>query len=337
MDDGTSCAFFPQKDCISVPSKYVWEVRGRAGLIRCFRITFKNDGFTLIYFHGNGELVSKVSLRSEVKGLPNMRDMFDEALEAPFGLSEIVLVEYGGYGSTFGKGPATTVSSVLMEAEDVLEHLGLQDNRVIVMGRSIGSIPAVHLIRIRPQLGGLILESAMTDQAGYFSRKAENRQNSLPESLTQVETTLRSYSGPVLLLHCSDDEVFPFEENAAKLFHWCQGPSSSTVNNNNNNKFIPTIETTCSTTKLQTEHDCTLQLACTGRSVKALVCFESGGHNFIFPFNWPAYAHCFLAFVSGSVDSVTAEVKSSWWSLRTAKIHQEETGHSKVKSLCIVS
>jgi fermentation-respiration switch protein FrsA (DUF1100 family) len=102
---------------------------------------------TLLVFHGNGYVLEDM--------------VADEIPQLHVLGANLLLVDYRGYGSSSALHPDE--NSVCEDARAALGFL-LHDRRippreVFVLGRSIGSGPAVYLAQLNSALGGLILES----------------------------------------------------------------------------------------------------------------------------------------------------------------------------------
>jgi pimeloyl-ACP methyl ester carboxylesterase len=102
---------------------------------------------TILMFHGNGYVLEQMATTEA------------PALHA-LGVN-LLLVDYRGYGSSTGLGP--TELTIDQDADAALSYI-LRERKIpidsiFVMGRSIGSGPAVHLASRNPGVAGLILES----------------------------------------------------------------------------------------------------------------------------------------------------------------------------------
>ena len=167
---------------------------------------------TLLYFHGSGEVVSKLARVSEPTepggSQPTFRDLVDYILVA-HGI-RTVIVEYRGFGANERIGPPS-MSSVLADAESCYQALRVDESKVCVMGRSIGSLPALSLARAHPGLAGVILESSLADPCAYLADKAKMSRaafcelpvgkllepllNSLPKVLTTLNRSGIAHGG----------------------------------------------------------------------------------------------------------------------------------------------
>ncbi len=119
--------------------------------LACYRKIIDSDRLTLVHFHGNGEAVADY--------IPDMADAF-----AGIGLNSL-FVEYREYGGSTGK---SQLVAMLGDGEAAMKAAGLEPDKVIVFGRSIGSLYAIELVHRQPTIAGLILESGIADPSERF-------------------------------------------------------------------------------------------------------------------------------------------------------------------------
>lgn len=173
---------------------------------------FDPDAPTILFFHGNGEIVSDYD---ELGGV------FTRGAGVNF-----FVVDYRGYGVSSGR---PSVAAMLSDARQVLSFVrALMAKRrmqggLCVMGRSLGSAPAIELASL-PGSGvcSLIVESGFAlsvpllrvlglDPAGLgFNGFPGN------ENLDKI----RRVSCPCLVIHAEYDHLIPFSDGQA-LFDAC--------------------------------------------------------------------------------------------------------------------
>jgi len=154
----------------------------------------------LLLFHGNGELAADYD---------RLGSMFVEC-----GASFWV-IDYRGYGRSTG---VPSFSSMLRDAEAVLSDipriaklLGRPLAPVFVMGRSLGSAPAIHLAATRPErLAGLVLDSPYADVIALLARLGGPvlERAALPGFQDNLDK-IRACRLPCLLIHGSNDRIVP--------------------------------------------------------------------------------------------------------------------------------
>ena len=130
--------FFPRPDAPREGDR--WTVDGLA----CARRNQDRDA-AMLHFHGNGEVVA------------DWLGDFAGALDA--GGVDAYFAEYRGYGGSTG---SPSLSALLADALTVFDAMARPPERVVVYGRSIGSLAAAHVAALRP-VGALVLESGICD------------------------------------------------------------------------------------------------------------------------------------------------------------------------------
>lgn len=153
---------------------------------------------TILYFHGNaGNLTNRVENIIFLMKLP----------------ASVLAVDYRRYGKS--EGPFPTEEGVYRDARAAYDYLvsekGIKPERLIILGQSLGAAVAVNLAAER-EAAGLILE------AGFPSApRVAQRSMPLPGFgyiiRTQFDSAskLKDYRKPVLIAHCTDDPVIPFD------------------------------------------------------------------------------------------------------------------------------
>ncbi len=158
----------------------------------------------ILHFHGNGEVAADYD---------GVAPLFHE-----IGVS-LLVVDYRGYGWSTG---TPTVSTLLSDAEmvvkampEVLQSHGITSKRYFVMGRSLGSAPAIHAMHTFPEkFAGLIVESGFGRATNLFRRLG------LPEEVTAKmqdpvgnDVKIRSIKMPVLIIHGEEDTLLPISHS----------------------------------------------------------------------------------------------------------------------------
>lgn len=159
---------------------------------------------TILYFHGNGETVAS---HDWIAPFYNQRKI------------NIFITDYRGYGSSNGK---PTVSNMISDAHklfqgftDIIQQEGFRVN-LFVMGRSLGSIPAIELaLNYQDEICGLIIESG---SANNFRRlwsylDITGKEDILgEEGLFLDKVKIRQVYRTTLIIHGECDEIIPVEE-----------------------------------------------------------------------------------------------------------------------------
>jgi alpha-beta hydrolase superfamily lysophospholipase len=161
---------------------------------------------TILFFHGNGEIVADYD---EIGPLYVERNM------------NFLPVDYRGYGSSTGK---ATVTSMMRDCHVLFEYLRhwLEEEGytgpLVVMGRSLGSAPALELaVHYRDRISGLIVES------GFARFLPLLRLIGVPVSemgITEEDgcrnlEKIGIFDKPTLVIHAEYDHIIPFTEGKA--------------------------------------------------------------------------------------------------------------------------
>ena len=148
----------------------------------------------MLFFHGNGGNVSH-----RLDKLAVFRDIGADTL----------IIDYRGYGKSSG---SPSEQGIYRDARAAYQWLtvtrGVDPNRIVVYGESLGSAVAVHLASEAP-LGGVVVESgftSVTDVAKKMFPFLPVRWI-LKHKFDSIEKVHR-IDAPLLILHSRDDELF---------------------------------------------------------------------------------------------------------------------------------
>lgn len=202
--------FFPRRDRVERATLLTTDVE-----LRCFQHAPHPGAPTVLYFHGNGEVVA-----DWVPDLP--RSLGDRGLNS-------FLAEYRGYG---GSGGRPQLATMLDDALAAFDHL---DGPVIVYGRSVGSLYALHVAAHRPA-AGLVIESGIADVRERLMLRVTpielgTTQRALDEALTATvdhEAKIKAFGGPVVILHANADHLVDVG-HARQLAEWAEQRDSGDV------------------------------------------------------------------------------------------------------------
>lgn len=234
--------FYPRSATLADP---YWLDAADGSSLACVYQVVNPAAPTVVYFHGNGEVVADY-----------MPDFPAWMAQAGFNL---LLAEYRGYGMSSGR-PA--LAGMLGDVPAILGQLAVPDQRLVLFGRSIGSLYVLHGAFKHPNIAGLILESAVSDiSERFFMRVRPEELGSSRDLLITVlqqhfdyAAKLRAFQGKTLILHTRYDELVPVR-HAEALYAAASEP-------------------------------------------KQLHIFERGGHNDIFYYNRDAYIRLVETFVA---------------------------------------
>lgn len=174
-------------------------------------------GFTVLHFHGNGEVVA------------DWQGVLDRAING-FGW-DLLLAEYRGYGGSTGE---PRLGQMLDDVAAVIEAAGPPE-KLVVMGRSVGSFFALEAVHRFPTIAGLILESAIADPLERLLLRVTRAElNASADDWKVLEERLDhrakigGYTGPTLLLHTRFDGLVDVT-HAHRLAQWAGGEKTVSV------------------------------------------------------------------------------------------------------------
>lgn len=199
--------FYPRKDVTAAPPgahDYRISVDEEVSISCRFHV-FSADSPSVLYFHGNGEVVS---------------DYDDIApMYAGAGLN-LFVADYRGYGTSQGR---PTLSNTVTDARVVFEAFaGILQREgyctdIFVMGRSLGSLSAVEVAYChQDRVKGLIIESGFAAFSSLLSHLG------IPPGVVGVDdpeapnlAMVRAIEVPTLVIHGERDQLIPVSEGEA--------------------------------------------------------------------------------------------------------------------------
>ncbi|MFV0524020.1 MAG: alpha/beta hydrolase [Acidimicrobiales bacterium] len=197
--------FFPRPDPSPAPAgatDHAVEV-GDGVSIAARRYEVDRQGPTIVYFHGNGEVIG------------------DHDWIAPLyhsvGLNLFVF-EFRGYGRSTG---TPTIDRLVADGavcgERALELLSDDgfDGPRLVMGRSLGANPALEVAARVPGYRALILESGAGNVGRFADRLGLPRDRALDRLVAAHEAKLATITVPTLIIHGLLDDLVPVDHARA--------------------------------------------------------------------------------------------------------------------------
>jgi fermentation-respiration switch protein FrsA (DUF1100 family) len=175
----------------------------RGNLISALYLPNPSATFTLLVSHGNAE------------DLGDDRDWLAGLRDAGF---NVFSYDYQGYGTSQGKPTEQGAYDDENAAYDYLTgELNISPARIIILGRSVGSGPAVRLAANRPA-AGLVLQSAFVSAFRVVTRIPL-----LPFDRFPNARDIGKVHCPILIIHGTRDEVIP-PWHGHKLFDLANQP-----------------------------------------------------------------------------------------------------------------
>jgi pimeloyl-ACP methyl ester carboxylesterase len=203
--DVLSVAFHPRREFPSRPSGFdVLAIPVAAGVTIGGRFySAGTNAPTILFFHGNGEIVADYH---ELAPVYRSRGI------------NFMPVDYRGYGLSTG---TPTITAMLADAKAIcaFAKAWLRDRgyagRFVVMGRSLGSASALELASAHGgEIDGLIIESGFAHLVPLLTRLGA----SMPEGVDVEDSAvgqiakMGAYSGPTLILHGAEDFIIPIRD-----------------------------------------------------------------------------------------------------------------------------
>jgi uncharacterized protein len=193
--------FFPRSDWTPAPEDATdHQVIVENGIsIFCRFYPVDTSGPSILYFHGNGEVACEYDWIAR---------FFNE-----IGVN-LFVADYRGYGKSDGQPTFTNTAAdchqIFNYFRDMLDSSGYTE-KIFVMGRSLGSQPALDLAANHPEeMNGLIIES------GFAQNGRLMRYLGLPVSIPNLDDfektaleRIRQITMPALFIHGEQDVLIP--------------------------------------------------------------------------------------------------------------------------------
>lgn len=232
--------FFPRPDYSSPPGNaeeiYI-EVEPEIK-VHARKFPASSARFSLIYFHGNGEVVSDYNDLAQVFGAIG---------------GELVAVDYRGYGKSTG---SPSLRTVLNDACSIFEYL--TKNKIVrsdicIMGRSLGSASAIELGVKYPEINACVIESGYADPIPLVERRGLRVDSITPEENAVFNNSqkIKKITSPLLIMHGKEDMIISYAEaelnfkNASskvKELELIDGVGHNDILLAPNNKYFGTLE-----------------------------------------------------------------------------------------------
>jgi len=202
--------FFPRR--ASVPDPF-W-VDCPAARLACYYHEIDPKAHTIVHFHGNGEVVADY-----LDGFPELIGRMG---------CNCFLAEFRGYGGSTG---TPQLGRMLEDVKQTIESIGQPAGKLVIFGRSVGSLFAVKAAELFPDIAGLILESAVADplerlllrlHPEELGTTAEGLKEAVMTAMN-TQSSMGNLTKPTLILHTRNDGLIDVS-HAERLAKWCGGP-----------------------------------------------------------------------------------------------------------------
>lgn len=207
LDRGGASAqiFFPRPDPSPTPvgaTDHIIDVDEGVS-IAARRYERDAHGPTIVYFHGNGEVVG------DHDGIA--------PLYHSIGVN-LFVIEFRGYGRSTG---SPTMEHLVADgavcgqrALELLDADGFDGPR-LVMGRSLGANPALEVAARVPGYGALILESGAGNVGRFIDRLGLHPGAQLDRLVAAHQAKLATITMPTLIIHGLSDDLVPVDNALA--------------------------------------------------------------------------------------------------------------------------
>ncbi len=173
----------------------------------------KNAKFIILYSHGNAE---------DIGDLKPLMELFRDHGFSTFSY------DYEGYGTSTGRPSEKNVYRDIEAAYNYLTtDLKIDPDRIILLGRSIGSGAAVELA-LKHRVAGLVIESGCVS-----AFRIRTHIPLVPFDKFNNLAKIKNIHCPILVMHGKNDKIIPFwhgqalfnKANPPKMHSWVDGAS----------------------------------------------------------------------------------------------------------------
>jgi pimeloyl-ACP methyl ester carboxylesterase len=138
------------------------------------------------------------------------------------------LAEFRGYGGSTG---TPQLGRMLEDVKQTIQAIGQPAGKLVIFGRSVGSLFAVKAAELFPNIAGLILESAVAEplerlllrlHPEEIGTTAERLKEAVMAAMN-TQHSMENFTKPTLILHTRHDGLIDVS-HAERLAKWCGGP-----------------------------------------------------------------------------------------------------------------
>ena len=172
------------------------------------------EALTIVHFHGNGEVVADY-----LHGFPELLGRAG---------CNCFLAEFRGYGASTG---IPQLGRMLEDVQQIIAAIMQPREKLILFGRSVGSLFALKAAELFPDVAGLILESAIADPLERLLLRVHPEElgattSELAAAVTQainIQQIMSQFTKPALIMHTRHDGLID-ASHAERLADWSSGP-----------------------------------------------------------------------------------------------------------------
>lgn len=182
----------------ALPVQDVWLTTSDGVKLHAWWIPQDKARFTFLAFHGNASNIA------------NRAPIYEFLRDAP---GNVFALEYRGYGRSEGTPSEAGIYHDAQAAYNYLrEAKGIDSKTIISFGQSLGTAVATNLAAQR-QVGGIVLEAPFPSASSVARRVFWFLPgiSLVVRGQFDTERRIRDIRAPVLVVHCRQDPVIPFE------------------------------------------------------------------------------------------------------------------------------
>lgn len=216
---------FPQEKSFSEPF-FIQTPRFK---LSCYRqMRFKKDALMVVVFHGSNEIVTDYT------------EKFAHEVEK-LGCN-LLVAEYPGYSMSTG---TPNLINILEIIPRIIKNCGTSVEKLVVFGRSLGSLYAMEAVSQFPNIKGLIIESGISDFYERLERRVspddvEAKEEELKEETLKyfdIQSKLKAFKGATLIMHAKCDRIIGVE-HAEQNYQWVNEPKQLKIFENGDHSDI---------------------------------------------------------------------------------------------------
>ena len=200
-----------------------------------YRVPDEDDAPLIIYFGGNVELSYRFVHTIQWGGRSYLEGY------------NFLYIDYAGYGQNSGQANYQNIYEQALATYDYALTLpGIDSGRIISMGFSLGTGPAVYLAANRP-IEGLVLIAPYAEGADFYNAALPIFRGPLKMLVKQKFPSVeyaKDVTCPVLIVASTEDEVVPFSSSVRLSEAFAGDVEFVTDTHHRHNDIILTVDTT---------------------------------------------------------------------------------------------
>jgi len=182
-------AFQPPKKCSYQSDRDVIHIHTTIGSVAAYFFSCDNATHTILYSHGNAEDIGQ--MKFWYKSLATSTQC------------NIIAYDYSGFGLSSGTASIDAMHTNITSVHEWLQtNKKIQDEKIILYGRSLGSCPTLWLAN-KVNVAGIFLQSPLASVSEFLHL---NLQVDVLDNISAVRKLLPKLP-PTMIVHGTDDEI----------------------------------------------------------------------------------------------------------------------------------